>query len=66
VQEGAAYLPCREITGFASEANMIVLPSCSLCKGGQIDNPVTPCERDLDFGLKAWPIFTVPTWLVQR
>jgi hypothetical protein len=35
---------------------MIVLPSCSLCKGGQIDNPVAPCERDLGFGLKAWPI----------
>ena len=33
---------------------MIVLPSCSLCKGGQIDNPVAPCERDLGFGLKAW------------
>jgi hypothetical protein len=55
VQEGAAYLPCQEITGFASEeANMIVLPSCSLCKGSQIDNPVDPCERDLGFGLKAW------------
>jgi hypothetical protein len=61
VQEGAAYLPCQEITGLASseEPNMIVVPSCSLCKGAQIDNPVTPCERDLDFRLKARPIFRV-------